>query len=135
MTPVPPARPRRWLTLGLGAYLLVGEPVRFAVVAAAALSRVLDHGLPAIALLLYRVVVTGVGLTAGRHLLTHGDPALARVFLVANAVAVALTLLTPYFPSNRVPGTKLPELLVIIALHAVAYAWLLRPAEATNSRE
>lgn len=117
----------------MGAYLLLGEPLRFAVVASAALPRILDHGALAIALLLYRVIVTGVGLTAGRHLWAHGDPTLARLFLVANALAVVLTFATPYFPSNRVPGTKLPELFLILAMHSAAYAWLgPRPVDDGN---
>lgn len=129
MGSVGPPRARRLAERALGAYLVLGEPLRFAFVAAAALSRVLDHGVLAIALLLYRVVVTGLGLTAGRHLWTHADPTLARLFLAANAVAVALTFATPYFPSNRVPGTKLPELLLILAAHAAVYAWLGRSGE------
>jgi hypothetical protein len=100
------------------------EPVRFAIVAASALSRVLDHGALAIALLAFRVLVTGLGITAGRHLWAHGDPTLARIFLVANAIAVVLTFATPYFPSNRVPGTKLPELFLVLAVHSAAFAWL-----------
>lgn len=130
MTPARSARTRRWLERALGAYLVLVEPVRFAFVAASALSRVLDHGALAIALLLYRVVVTGLGLTAGRHLWSHGDPTLARLFLIANALAVVITFATPYFPSNRVPGTKLPELFLILAMHSAAYAWLGRGPEA-----
>lgn len=129
-------RARRWITRGIGAYLLLVEPVRFAVVASAALSRVLDHGVLAIALLVFRVVVTGVGLTGGRFLLLRDDPTLARLFLALNALAVTLTFSTPYFPSNRVPGTKLTEWLLLMAAHAAAAWWLSRdidlPGEASR---
>lgn len=118
----------RWLTRGLAAYLVLVEPVRFAVVAAAAFSRVLDHGVPGVALLVVRVVVTGIGLTGGRFLWTRGDPTLARLFLACNAAAVTVTFLTPYFPSNRVPGTKLPEWALLMGLHLLAYWWLSRLA-------
>lgn len=126
MSPAPTRPAHRWIDRAIAAYLVAVEPLRFAIVGAAALSRVIDHGAPAIALLLSRVVITGLGLTAGRHLWSHADPTLARIFLVANAVAVAITFATPYFPSNRVPGTKLPELLIVLAVHAAAYAWLGR---------
>lgn len=119
----------QWITRGLGVYLLLVEPVRFALVGAAALSRVLDQGAPAIALLLFRVVVTGIGLTGGRFLLLRDDPTLARLFLALSALAVTLTFATPYFPSNRVPGTKLPEWLLLMAGHAAAAWWLSRDAD------
>lgn len=123
----------RWVARGLAAYLVVVEPVRFGLVASAALPRVLDHGAPGLALLVVRIVLTGIGLTGGRFLWSRDDPTLARLFFAGNAVAVTLTFLTPYFPSNRVPGTKLPEWAVLMAVHAGAYWWLSRGARADGA--
>jgi hypothetical protein len=104
--------------------MAIWAPLAFALEASASVGRLLTYGTPAILLLLYRVGTTGLGIAAGRALwmVRPGAPVLARAWLVLDALATTLALLTPYFPSNRVPGTKGPVLALLLAVNA---AWLL----------
>jgi hypothetical protein len=114
------------LARALSLFLLVWEPLTFAVTAAAALSRLTFYGPPAFLLLAYRLAVVGIGMAAGRAL-WDGEaraPALARGWALAHAVAVVLTFATPFFPSNRLPGTKGPTLAVLLLFDAACWAWL-----------
>jgi hypothetical protein len=114
----------------LAAFLVGWEPLALALVASSALERLLHYGVPALALLGYRMLVTGIGLAAGRALWTGrpGGVRLARMWAVAAAIATGVTFWTPYFPSNRVPGTKGPTLAAILLFDAAVYAYLTRSA-------
>lgn len=137
---VPVPRPSRLLDLtvqGLAAYLTLVEPARFAWVAASALSRIAEHGPAALMLLGARIGVTGLGIFAGRALRRGGDPRPTLVFLACSAVVVTVTALTPYFPANRLPGTKWPLLGLWLLLH-VAGAVIVRHwarARSASARE
>lgn len=129
MTPadrVPP--PPRGPWLALLALLMAGwEPLSFALVASSALDRLARYGLPALALLAFRVTVTGFGIAAGRALWTlrpHGR-AMALAWLGLAAMASVITFGTPYFPSQRSPGAKTLALLLSLAFDAGWAAYLL----------
>lgn len=125
-SPAPPGLVVR----AIAAFLVGWEPLALALVASSALERLLDYGAPAIALLAYRMLVTGVGLAAGRALWAgrRGGVRLARAWAVAAAVGAVMTFATPYFPSNRVPGTKGPTLAAILTFDAAVFAYLTRGA-------
>lgn len=96
---------------------MVWEPLSFAVVAASALERLIDHGVPALLLLALRVAVAALGIVAGRALWMrqHEAPRLGQSWALLHAAAVALTFHTPYFPGNRPPGLKRASLAAIVA--------------------
>jgi hypothetical protein len=123
MQSLEPPRARGWLLL-LAFLLTVWEPLGFALQASSALSRLIHSGVPGLLLLLFRTFVTGLGIAAGIALWTLKPHAftLAKVWAVCAAVGTVLTLATPYFPSNRLPGTTR---LVLVALLAYYGLWLL----------
>lgn len=106
--------------------LVIWEPVTFALAASAALSRLAQFGLPAMLLLGFRALVTGLGLAVGRALWSRDPSALraARAWLILHAIALVLTFTTPYFPSNRPPSTKSLTLALLLALDAAWWLWL-----------
>ena len=115
-----PPFPARLLAL----LLLTWVPASLALEASSSLVRLTLHGTPAFALLLARVLVAGLGIAAGRALWTAHPSALsmARAWLVLDVVVTALTMATPYFPSNRLPGTRWHVVALALAVNG---AWLL----------
>jgi hypothetical protein len=114
------------LALVLAMLLFVWEPLTLAATASRALSRLASYGAPAWGLLAYRALVAGLGMAAGRALWQRDPegPRLARWWALAHAVGLVLTFSTPYFPSNRLPGTTGPTLSVLLAVDAAWWAWL-----------
>lgn len=108
--------------------LVVWEPVSFALTASSSLGRLAGFGLPAFALLAARVAVTGFGIVVGRALWagTPHAPRAARLWLVLASLVLVATFATPYFPSNRLPGTKGPLLALLLLHHLAWYLYLLR---------
>jgi hypothetical protein len=106
---------------------VVIEPASFAFVAASALDRIVGYGAPAVALLGARLLTTGLGIAAGRALwlLRPGARGLALAWFACASAAQVLTFLTPYFPSNRPPGTKWLVLAGLLALQAGGAVYLL----------
>ncbi|MGE0450731.1 MAG: hypothetical protein AB7Q29_14255 [Vicinamibacterales bacterium] len=89
------------------AYLLIAwEPLAFAVVAAGAFNAVQIRGHAVTAVLLARLVTTAACIAAGRSLLARQSwaPSLAKGALAGSAAVQVFAAVTPYFPSNRVPG-------------------------------
>lgn len=123
----------RRLGKGIALYLLLVEPLRFGAFAASSLSRLVSYGWPAWVLLAYRAGVVGFGMAAGRMLMASGDTALAVLFLPLNLAGVLATLPTPFFPSNRVPGTKPAEALLVALLHLAAYVVLRAAGRSTTA--
>ena len=115
-----PPFPTRLLAL----LLLTWVPASLALEASSSLARLTLHGIPAFALLLARVLVAGVGIAVGRALWTTHPSALsmARAWLVLDVAVTALTMATPYFPSNRLPGTRWHVVALALAVNG---AWLL----------
>jgi hypothetical protein len=106
--------------------LLLWVPFSLALEASAGLSRLVHFGVPAIALLLLRIGVTGLGVAAGRALWAVQPSAvqLAQAWLVLDVAVTALTLATPYFPSNRLPGARGRDLAMAVAFNAAWFVYL-----------
>lgn len=92
-----------WL---LGMLLTLWEPASFALVAAGAFNAISVRGAPVALLLIARLGTTALAFAAGRALLDlrPGAPALTRAALVALAAVQLMAELTPWFPTNRLPG-------------------------------
>lgn len=122
MTPTPVPR----LALLLAALLVIWEPATFALTASSALSRLTSYGLPAFLLLALRIGVVGLGIAAGRALWAgrREGRRLAQWWTALDAAATMLTFATPYFPSNRLPGTKGPLLAMLLVMNLAWFAWL-----------
>lgn len=102
-----PEPPRAAGLLWLLAMLLtVWEPVSFALAAAGAFNAISVRGLPVAVMLIGRLATTALAFAAGRALLDlrPGAPTLTRVALIALAAVQLIALLTPWFPTNRLPG-------------------------------
>lgn len=94
-----------WL-LVLCVLLLVWQPLSLGLVASSALDAIAVRGLPLALVLALRLVVAAFGIAAGIAL-AAGRPAavtMAKASLVLSAAADLFVYLTPYFPSNRMPG-------------------------------
>jgi hypothetical protein len=94
-----------WLR-ALGLVLTVWEPVTFAVMAAGAFNAITVRGLPVAMVLLARLVSTAFSVAAGRALSDRrpSGRSFARAALALSAGVQLFAYLTPYFPSNRMPG-------------------------------
>jgi len=110
MKPVNEHAPRSgvggWL-LVLCLLLLVWQPLSIALVASSALDALAIRGLPLALIMLMRLGVAAVGIAGGLALVKRrpGAVTLAKAALVLSAAADLLVYTTPYFPSNRLPGT------------------------------
>jgi hypothetical protein len=94
-----------WLVL-LSALLLVGQPLNVGISASSALNSLPLAGVQLAVILLARVAVTALGVSAGLALIGRrpGAIALTKTSLVASAAMDLIVYATPYFPSNRGPG-------------------------------
>ena len=110
----------------LALVLLFWVPFSLALEASAGLPRLVHYGVPAIALLLLRIGVAGLGVAAGRALWAVQPSAvqIAQAWLVLDIAVTALTLATPYFPSNRLPGARRRDLAVAVAFNAAWFVYL-----------
>jgi len=107
--------------------LLAGwVPIALALEASAALPRLLSYGWRAVLLLAVRALLAGLAVVAGRAL-WRGDPAarrLAQAWLVLDVIVTGVTLATPYFPGNRLPGTRSRALAAAAAFDGAWLAYL-----------
>lgn len=94
-----------WLRLLCG-LLMWWEPIAFAMVAAGAFNAVSVRGAPVALVLLARTVAAALCVAAGRALLDRrpSGPTLAKVALGLTGAVHVFAYVTPYFPSNRMPG-------------------------------
>ncbi len=116
-----------WLRV-LALLLLVWEPLSFGVVAAGAMNALQVRGAGVGVVLTARLVITAMCIAAGRALLDErpAGPALARLALTLSAGVQLLAYLTPYFPSNRMPGDTPLYVAVVLAYYAGWLLYLLR---------
>jgi len=121
-----------WLLLLCG-LLLLWHPLNFGLAASHALASLPLRGLPLALVLVGRLLVTGLGIAAGLALLTRRPAAdtLAIAALAASAAADLFTDLTPYMPSNRLPGDTIWFVAGSLLYHA---AWLLYLVRSTRVR-
>jgi hypothetical protein len=107
--------------------LIFWEPVAFAAAAAGAFNAVAVRGVAVVLVLFARLVTTALCIAAGRAL-QDGRPAgvtLCRTALISAAVVQVFAIVTPYFPSNRLPG-ETPVYVAAIATYYLgwlAYTW------------
>jgi hypothetical protein len=94
-----------WLRV-LCLVLLWWQPLSFALVAAGQLDAVGLSGVPAVLVLVGRLLFVGLGIAAGLALLSRRPAAvaLAKASLAASAGMDTFVYTTSYFPSNRAPG-------------------------------
>jgi hypothetical protein len=116
-----------WL-LVLCLLLLVWQPLSIALVASSALDALAIRGLPLALIMLMRLGVAAVGIAGGLALVKRrpGAVTLAKAALLLSAAADLVVYTTPYFPSNRPPGTTPFYIAASIAYSAVWIAYLTR---------
>jgi hypothetical protein len=116
-----------WLLL-LIVLLLVWGPVSLGLVASNALAALQVRGTPLGILLAARVLVTAFGIAAGIALAARGGPAvpMANAALVLSALMDLVVYLTPYFPSNRMPGDTPIYVAASLAYHGAWLGYLFR---------
>jgi Ca2+/H+ antiporter len=116
-------RVRGWLLL-LCRLLVVFHPLSLAVTASGALGALSVRGTAVASILIFRLVVVGFGMAAGRALqhVQPGAVTLARAALLASAATDVFVYTTPYFPNNRAPGDTPLYVAATLAYHG---AWLL----------
>lgn len=121
----PPLGP--WLVL-LCALLLVWTPASFALVASTLVESLPVRGAPVTAILAIRLVAAATGISAGLALAARrpGAPLLAKTAIVLSFAADLIAYLTPWFPSNRLPGTTPVYVAASLAYHAAWFAYLVR---------
>ena len=85
-------------------------------------------GLPAVLILLTRLIVTGFGIAAGLALLGRrpGAVTLAKVSLALSAATDVFVYTTPFFPSNRAPGETPVYIAVSVTYSIVWIVYLFR---------
>ena len=114
---------RGWLLI-LCLLLLIWQPIRVGLAVSSSLGRLSILDLPAILVLVARLLVTSVGVAAGLALLGRRPAAvaLAKFSLLLSAATDLFVYLTPYFPSNRAPGET-----PLYVLGSLTYytAWLI----------
>jgi hypothetical protein len=123
-----------WLVV-LCVLLMAWQPISLGLLASSVLDDLALRGLPLALVLLLRVVVTAFGIAAGLALLGRrpAAPALAKASLVASAATDTFVYLTPYFPSNRMPGETPYYVAVALAYYAIWLAYLIRSKRVSNT--
>jgi hypothetical protein len=123
-----------WL-LVLCFLLLVWGPVRGGLVGSNALSVLSVRG-PSLAVALAALtLVTSFGVAAGIALLSRHGPAvpMARTALFLSAAMDLVIYLSPYFPSNRMPGDTPFYVAASLAYHGIWLAYLFRSKRVRNT--
>lgn len=125
-----------WL-LVLVLLLLVWGPVSLGFVASSAMASLPIRGVPLGVLLLVRVVVTAFGIAAGLALAARRGIAvpMAKAALVLSALMDLVVYLTPYFPSNRMPGETPFYVGASLAYHGAWLAYLSRSKRVRETYE
>ncbi len=123
-----------WL-LVLCVLLLIWQPLSLGLLASGVLSDLALRGVPLALVLLLRVLVTAVGIAAGLALLNRRPAAvtMAKASLIVSAATDVFVYLTPYFPSNRMPGETPFYIAASLAYYAIWLAYLFRAKRVTNT--
>lgn len=93
------------------------------------------RGLPAILIAAARFLAAAFGAAAGMALLRRQPAAitLAKASLTVTAAIELLVLLTPYFPSNRVPGDEPIYVALTLGYYGGWMTYLLRSKRVRNT--
>ena len=123
-----------WLLI-LSRLLVVFHPLILAVTAAGALGALSVRGTAVALILLFRLGVVGFGMAAGRALqnLQPNAVTLAKAALILSAATDVFIYLTPYFPSNRLPGDTPLYVAATVAYHGAWLWYLFRSARVRNT--
>jgi hypothetical protein len=123
-----------WLFV-LCVLLLIWGPVSLALVASNALPALAVRGLPLAMVLIGRLFVTSFGIAAGIALLTRRGPAvaMAALALILSAASDLAVYLTPYFPSNRMPGDTPIYVAASLTYHGLWLAYLFTSKRVKNT--
>lgn len=116
-----------WLLVLCG-LLIVWQPLSLGLVASSSLDALRVRGLPAVLVLIVRILVNGFGVAAGLALF-HRRPAavaMAKVSLAASAATEVFVITTPYFPNNRIPGDEPLYIAASLAYCGIWMVYLLR---------
>ena len=105
--------------------LVVVEPLTLALAASAALEWLLSRGAIAVAFLLARLAITGVGMVAGMRLWDErpGGVALARWSYAGQLAATLVAHTTRLWPTTLAPGVAEPAFVFGLAWYAGWLAW------------
>lgn len=135
MTSAEPASLRGWL-LVLSRVMFVWEPLEFAVAAAGAFNAIAVRGWPVAGVLAVRLAGAAVSVAAARSLSNRSpsSPAIATAALLLVGGARLFALLTPFFPSNRLPGQTLPYVLLTLVYYGGSVAYLAMSQQARAIR-
>jgi hypothetical protein len=123
-----------WLLL-LCLLLLVWHPVGLALTTARSLTSLQMRGASMALVVLARLMVTGIGVAAGLALLgtRRGATTLARFSLGLSAAMDLFVYLTPFLPSNRLPGTTPLFIAGSMTYYAIWIAYLMRSQRVRNT--
>jgi hypothetical protein len=125
---------RGWLLVLCG-LLIVWQPLSFGLVASGLLDALPARGLPMALILMTRVLVTAFGIAAGLALAGRRPAAvtLAKASLAVSAATDTFVYLTPYFPSNRLPGETPLYVAASLAYYAIWFIYLVRSTRVKNT--
>ncbi|HET7378474.1 MAG TPA: hypothetical protein VFJ24_00390 [Gaiellales bacterium] len=109
------------------ALLVVWEPLALAISASGWIQVLLDRGAGAVAFLILRMVITGMGMTAGSRL-WQGQPGgivLARWTYALQLGATVAAYSTRLWPTTLPPGVREPAFVLGLAWYAAWLTWSL----------
>jgi hypothetical protein len=131
-----PAALHGWL-LVLSRVLMIWEPLEFAVAASGAYNAVSVRGLPVLLVLGARLVGTAFSVAASRGLSNRhpGSPTLAVAALAVTGATRILAFVTPWFPSNRLPGQTPFYVALTLLFYGSGIVYLLMSRQARAIRE
>jgi hypothetical protein len=117
---------RGWLWL-LSRLLLIGEPINAASAALSAIGALPIRGAPLALVLAWRLAVAALAVAAGLALSSRrpGAIAMAKASLGLSAATAVFVYLTPYVPSNRMPGDTPLYIAATIVYYGGWFAYLM----------
>jgi hypothetical protein len=117
----------------LCAWLAIWQPLNLAAVAAEALTALPVRGWPLGVLLVVRVIITAIGVAAGRSIWERqaGALTLARTAIALSGAMQLLVYVTSIAPNNRMPGDTPRYAAVTILVHG---GWLIYLARSARVR-
>jgi hypothetical protein len=123
-----------WLLL-LCVLLLVWQPISLALVASSVVDSIAIRGLPMAVVLTGRLLVAALAIAAGLALVGRRPAAvpMATTSLVASAAMDAFVYLTPFFPTNQVPGDEIVAVGASVLYSALWIAYLARSRRVHNT--
>jgi len=129
-----PVGVRGWLAV-VCALLLVWQPIDLGLAASSVLDALPLRGLPLALVLSLRLLVVAFGIAAGIALIGRraGAVGLAKSAVAASAITDLFVYLTPYYPSNRLPGDTMWYVAVSLSYHGALLAYLYRSARVRHT--